>query len=131
MTTEAQRQELAFREGEGAEEYKVRVDGLQEKWAQERREARAVEREESRPSGSSGFLRGAKAKDQERAVEEAVSALEGQLEDPKTAERKQLLKEAAAKSKGVARGARSRLGEADGTTERARQEFAEWNRAMM
>ena len=31
------------------------------------------------PSGSSGFLRGAKAKDQERAVEEAVSDLKEQL----------------------------------------------------
>ena len=31
MTSETQRKELAFREGESPEEYKARVDGLHEK----------------------------------------------------------------------------------------------------
>lgn len=68
---------------------------------------------------------GAEAAGEIRQLSEAVSGLEEQLKDPKTAERVKALKEAAAESRRVAWAARSRLHEADGTDERARRESAE------
>lgn len=61
-----------------------------------------------------------------RQLEEAVSSLEESLKDPKAAAEEQALKEAAAESRRVGVRARSRLSEADGSTERARQEHAKW-----
>lgn len=80
MVDEAQREELKVREGESPEEWKARVDGLSDKWAQEHCEKLRAERkgrhEERSPSGSSELSMASRAKGQERGVERAISEFE-------------------------------------------------------
>lgn len=68
-----------------------------------------------------GRSTGTEAAARERALGEAVSALEVGLEDPKVAKRAAGLKEAAEESRRVARDARRRLSEADGSDAAARK----------
>ncbi len=76
---------------------------------------------ESNRLASEGRPAGAEVAAERRGLGEAVSALEAQLEDPKRAERAERIKEAAAESRRVAREARRKLSDANGTSEAARR----------
>ena len=58
---------------------------------------------------------------EQRALGEAVAALEAALEDPKAAKRTAGLKEAAEESRRVARAAKTKVSEFDGTGDAARE----------
>jgi len=79
----------------------------------------ALEAESSRLAGE-GRPAGAEKVRENRALGEAVARLEAALEDPQKVKRVQGLKEAAEESRRVARTARARVSELDGTDEAAR-----------
>ncbi len=85
-----------------------------------RRRLEALDAESNRLA-SEGRPAGAEVAAERRGLGEAVSALEAQLEDPKRAERAERIKEAAAESRRVAREARRKLCDANGTSEAARR----------
>lgn len=73
---------------------------------------------EGRPSGP-------EAAREIRTLAEAVAALEGEIKDPKTEERRQAVEEAAKASWQLVSGARGRQSEVDGTAARSRERQAE------
>jgi len=99
---------------------------LHARYARTRLEALKAESDRLAWEGGSA---GPEASRQERALGEAVAALEAVLEDPRKAKKAQGLKEAAEESRRVARAAKTKVSEFDGTDAEARREMAERTRA--